>query len=246
MKNITVMEQENLLTAADLNLLEDKLFIKLPDDYKMFLLKHNGGHPHKNVYPLIDKRLSDDGDVAWFFAFYEGEYENLLIEIDRYVDRVPKWFMPIARGSGGDLICLITKGDEYGKLYFWDHNWEAEDGEEVRTDNIYLIANNFSDFINSLYELDIKVDENNYKIWLHIHDKYSLTFSTQAKKYGSIVTDFFTKAPQEVEDYIMEEPQSTNELILYYEVKSENKRYQRIIKEDRTIQDSIILIDIKA
>ncbi len=108
---------------------------------------------------------------------------------------------------------------------------------------MYLIANNFTGFINSLYSVDIKKQENKEGIfsspkYIDKHDNYSLPFSAQVKKYGSIVTDFFNKAPIEVKDYLIE--RDTEELTLKYEVKSENKRHiRRINKDGEIIEEKI-------
>ncbi len=40
------------------------------------------------------------------------------------------------------------------EICFWDPDYEAEDGEEPRQDNIYHISNNFSEFLTELYELE--------------------------------------------------------------------------------------------
>lgn len=98
---------------------------------------------------------------------------------------------------------------------------------------MYLLANNFIDFINGLYKfVDYKEEAHGEKIMLYCHDKYSLPFSTHAKIIGSVFTDFFTSATVEVEDYMVGEIDPTDDLLLWYEVKSENKRYVRRINKD--------------
>ncbi len=245
MKNITAIDSETKLTKADVALLEQKLGMNLPMEYKKFLLLHNGGHPEKDCYPAISSKISgfygtvfEGSDLAWFYAFYDGEYSNLLKEYSRFKDRIPEGFVPIARDSFSNKICLCLNGSEYGKIYFWEFDYAVPYGEEPTFDNMYLLANNFTDFINSLYEfVDIKKDINGKKVLIYSHDKYSLPFSTQAKEYGDLTTNFFAKAPAEVEDYIIEETESTKDLLLWYEVKSENKKYYRKISETRQIMD---------
>lgn len=227
MKNILLIDNEPNLTLGDINLLEKKLSVNLPTDYKNYLLFHNGGHPEKHMFPLIDSKLHYDNGVAWFLAFYEGEYENLLGDYNTYKNRIPKGFIPIARNSFSDLICLCVDGNKYGKLYFWDHNWEADEGEEVTFDNMYFIANSFTDFINSLYGYKLEEDNDGKGIGICTHDKYSLSFSTHVKNYGDLITGFFNKAPSEVEDFIIEDIEATKDIVLYYDVKSEDKRYIR-------------------
>ena len=49
MKNIKVTDTKIRLNQNDINMLEEKLAVALPNDYKKFLLLHNGGHPEKNT-----------------------------------------------------------------------------------------------------------------------------------------------------------------------------------------------------
>ncbi|MEI6187628.1 MAG: SMI1/KNR4 family protein [Alphaproteobacteria bacterium] len=241
MKNIIVIDSETKLTKTDLNLLEKKIGINLPVEYKNFLILHNGGHPKKDCYPMISTVL-DGADIAWFLACYEGEHENLLKEFSRFKGIIPEEFIPIARGSGGNKICLGVSGNVFGKVYFFVRNWEIDENGQPIPDEMCTIANNFTDFINSLYSIKVEGKVNEKGIFLSSkyidkHDKYSLPFSTEAKKHGSIVTDFFSQAPIEVEDYIIERVKKANGLTLKYEVKSENKKYCRKIFKDGQIKD---------
>jgi SMI1-KNR4 cell-wall len=249
MKDIRINNERTKLNNININLIENKLDIKLPEDYKHFLLTHNGGYPEKSSYTFIE--VKNSSNVDRFLAFYDIKidfsakiYDDLLKECLRYEDRIPKECIPIAPDSGGNYLCLCVKGSEYGKVYFWDHEEEADEGEKPTFLNMYLIANNFTDFINSLYSVDIKGKMNSEGIlktekYIYTHDKYSLPFSTHAKKYGSLVTEFFAKAPSQVEDYVIEEYESNKDIVLYFDIKHENKRYKRIINADREIDDII-------
>lgn len=245
MKNILVVDSEVKLTKLDVYRLEEKLGINLPVEYKNFLLLHNGGHPEKDCYPAINTSLNG-ADIAWFYAFYDGEYENLLKEYSRFKDMVPEDFIPVARGSGGNEICLGVSGNVFGKVYFFIRNWELYENGQPVPDDMYTIANNFTDFINSLYSFDVEGEVNKDAVfssskYIYTHDKYSLPFSTEAKKYGELVTDFFTKAPATCEDYIIEEAKDSDEMSLHYDSADENKRYiRRISKSKETITEELV------
>lgn len=51
----------------------------------------------------------------------------------------------------GDLILIAVKGTDRRKIYFWNHEMEME---EPDYSSLTLIADTFSEFINSLYEFD--------------------------------------------------------------------------------------------
>ncbi len=243
MKEIKVKESEVQLTNSDIKLLEEKLGVTLPEDYKNFLLLHNGGHPEKSSFPTVSKFLENE-DIAWFYAFYDGEVCNIIKENEFNKEIIPEEFIAIAYGPFGHDICLGVSGDVLGRVYFFVRNWDLdEDGQPV-PDDFFRIANSFTDFINSLYYSDVEFEKDDNEVliskrYITKHDKYSLPVCTEAKKYGSIFTEFFANAPVEVEEYIFEEPESFTELTLCYDVKSTGKRYKRIIKEDQTTVDSV-------
>jgi hypothetical protein len=59
--------------------------------------------------------------------------------------------LPIGDDPGGNLF-LINAGSsgEHGKIYFWDHNEEADLEKQPYYKNIYFIAHSFADFIDRL------------------------------------------------------------------------------------------------
>ncbi len=248
MKDITILRYgKRELTNRDIIELESKINVKLPSDYKRFLLLHNGGHPKQNCYPCIDDNM-EGSDIDSFLAFYEGSINSLITDINIYEDRIPKGFIPIACDSGGNLVCLGIGDDKYGMIYFWEHEEEVEYGEEPTLDNMYLIANNFTDFINSLYVFDVDGSIDEFGVfrstkYIYTYDKYSLLFSEHVKNHGSIVTDFFAKAPDEVEDYIVEEKKNCEDILLYYD--SNGKRYNRLIKSSGEATDYVTDIEKK-
>jgi hypothetical protein len=48
------------------------------------------------------------------------------------------------------LICISIQGDDYGKVYFWDHNWEVTEGEPDYS-NVHPLADSFTEFLGKLY-----------------------------------------------------------------------------------------------
>lgn len=45
--------------------------------------------------------------------------------------------------------------NEDNQIYFWDHELEADEGENPNMENVYLICKSFSDFINNLFDEEI-------------------------------------------------------------------------------------------
>ena len=154
-KNIIIEEAKKQITIGDITKVEKGLNINLPEDYKKHLLKYNGGHPIKDGAPMINPIDESETDIGidWFLAIYEGESSNFLKAYHTFKiwqKRMPDELIPIANASCGDKICMSVKGDNYEKIYYWEHEIEASEGEEPDYSNVHLIANSFADFINSL------------------------------------------------------------------------------------------------
>ena len=133
---------------------------KLPNDYKQFLLKHNGGHPVPNSFKLSEpiNEKNESIGIAWFYALYDGEVCNITTHFQHSRSKIPDEFLPIAYGSGGEL-CLGIKGDDYGKLYYWTTNWSCWNKDDLNY--LYYVCDSFTDFINGLYECDIDLENGN-------------------------------------------------------------------------------------
>lgn len=75
-------------------------------------------------------------------------YDNLqkiLIFSDELLD---VGFVPIADDSGGNQICIGVSKENFGDLYFWEH----ELGNENELDNLFFISSSFQLFLHSLYD----------------------------------------------------------------------------------------------
>jgi hypothetical protein len=128
---------------------------KLPEDYRNFLLEHNGGIPLKKIFFLKDG--SDAIGVDEFFGIIKGlntNFSNLLFKQKYSGDRVPSNMLPIGRESLGNLILLSVKGPDRGKIYFWDHEKESPEGVIPDYSNLTLIADSFEEFFDNLHGED--------------------------------------------------------------------------------------------
>ena len=133
--------KEGPTTEEAINVLEMFLEVKLTDDYKKFLLEHNGGHPE----PSISKHSC----VRYLFGLHNGPYHcNLVKRIKMYQGRIPEGIIPIASDPGGNLFCLALKQNR-GSVYFWDHEREED---EPSMNNMEIESTSFNSFIEELKE----------------------------------------------------------------------------------------------
>lgn len=123
---------------------------KLPQDYRKFLLCYNGGYPCKTIFNFDDS----SSVIDCFYGFMKDFIKNILIKYRDIGIRYPINTLPIGDDVFGNLILLSVKGPDRGKIYFWDHEMEVEDGETPDYSNLTLIADSFDEFINSLKSED--------------------------------------------------------------------------------------------
>lgn len=150
--NIDIRAMEEPVSEFQIQAVEQRLGIVLPDAYKSHLLKHNGGIPKQRVFSFVEDGERTTSCIDWFMAICDGEHNNFEKSYRRYRKRMPVNLTPIARDPGGNQICMSLGGDDAGSIYFWDHETEADDGEPVTYKNCYLIAKSFEEFIAGLTE----------------------------------------------------------------------------------------------
>lgn len=147
-----IHDSKGVVSEQDLINLENQLGIKLPNGYREFLKKHNGGYPQPDGFDFAD---GDDGSSVDKFLDISGSKSESIIEyFNTYKNRIPKNYFPVAKDPGGNLI-LIGINNSGSDIYYWDHENESEDGDVPGMDNMHLIASNFDEFIDNLYEIEI-------------------------------------------------------------------------------------------
>ncbi len=151
MAKIQFTELGNPATNEQIQTAEVQYNVKLPEDYKRFLLLYNGGEPLNNVV-----RWQADGSheetLERFLSVDTAVPGNLNVYMERYLGRVPLELIPIAHDPGGNLFCMAVDGPAVGSIYFWNHDYEAEIGEAPTYKNLTLICNSFDNLCSLLCE----------------------------------------------------------------------------------------------
>ncbi|WP_106495641.1 SMI1/KNR4 family protein [Lentibacillus sp. Marseille-P4043] len=144
---VKVTDSHKKLTLEEIGQFEMKNNVKLTKKYKEFLLQWNGGYPEPSLF-----WISNEHGVSVLNKFYGiGDlYSNLEDYIDIYEYRLPDGFIPIADDPGGNAICLGTENPYYEKIYFWDHEQESENPDDMT--NMHFLADDINEFLNKLYE----------------------------------------------------------------------------------------------
>lgn len=94
--------------------LEERFSIRLPGQYRSFLLRYNGGDTPKTRF-----RISGvSSDLRGFFGFGSA---RLGFPESRLESWLSEDLLPIARDSFGNDILIAVRGEGYGSVFFADH-----------------------------------------------------------------------------------------------------------------------------
>lgn len=144
-----IFDSHEKLSIEQIEQFEIEHNVKFPKSYKNFLLKWNGGYVEPDVFTISNEQ--GESSVNVFFGI-GNMYDNLADYIEILDGRLPDGFIPIAIDGSGNFICLGTKEPYYDQIYFWDHELEPEDPNDMS--NMYFLTNNIDEFLDKLYEDD--------------------------------------------------------------------------------------------
>ena len=128
--------KEKFLKLIEIEGFEKEYKLNLPQNYKQFLLKNNGGVPKENVF--WDGEL--EMGVSYFYPLKYGEtkLENI-IEVIWREDALPKEYFPFASTGGAGDYAFSLNNEE---VYLFNY-----DGSEP-----FKVTNSFEEFIGYLEE----------------------------------------------------------------------------------------------
>ncbi len=128
--------------------LEKQIGYHLPEDYRRFLLAHNGGVPEPNAFFV---ESIGNTSVEVFFGIHEGpEYAQMLPALPSYRERLPSAMLPIGRDEIGNVLCISLSREDRGNIYLGELHRQLHSDHPFDKDVLYRLADNFSAFLNSL------------------------------------------------------------------------------------------------
>ena len=139
------------LTIAKLKKFQTEFGVNLPNDYKSFLLAHNGGQPEPNAFP-IDGFNQDFDCINSFYGLSHdvSDDSNVFTAIKDFGGIIPNTVIPIAYTESGDF--LILDCDKGGSIWYWDYHKDYDHNLwDIR--NLYFVADNIEELLSKLFEL---------------------------------------------------------------------------------------------
>lgn len=136
----------------DIQRMEKLLNVQLPDDYKSFLIRNNGGRPVPKYFLIGDPKNRRVGQVLDFFGI-DDPVESCRLDWNYHVfsERMPNGFFPIACEDGGNIICLAIDSGRFGSVYYWDHNGETATRD---MESVSKLSTTFNQFMENLFFAD--------------------------------------------------------------------------------------------
>ena len=149
---------------AQISAFETHIGHKLPIEYRQFLLKHNGGHPEPDAFPLNAGNGDEEDIVMCFFSMRDLKLGRVSVE---NLEELRTWplhcawddlqsdlenlhteagieepLLPIGTDGSSNYFCIVLEGERAGAVIFLDH----ETGETPS------LSENFVVFLGSLRE----------------------------------------------------------------------------------------------
>jgi hypothetical protein len=148
------------ITEDELRAFEDTYHLRLPDDYRAFLLKHNGGIVTPYAFSFERDNVIDGSWVGWFYGLHHNGLEYTSLE-DVYVSQriagqslysvTPTDYFIFASDMGKNDLCFSLKETDYGAVYYVDTDEiDTINGQDVA--RLYYIAPSFTAFLEMLHD----------------------------------------------------------------------------------------------
>jgi hypothetical protein len=159
--------------------LEMRIGFSLPEPYKKFLLKSNGGRIVPNNFQTVNNEI--ESGIHYMFGITDNANYDIESNYNNWAKNNPQRnLVPIAIDSLGNLILLSCSTPTYESVYIWQHDLEG---------NLYLIATDFNSFLKSLYE--IKIEQSDLDLAVARQDiKYFENRLLKGENIDDIINEF--------------------------------------------------------
>jgi hypothetical protein len=118
-------------TRRQLLAVERRLDVDFPNEFRDFLLKHNGGVPKPNTLRPVKGEVHA---IEFFYAIGGRASERDLVKMTEYCRDeldLPHHYLPVALSSTQDLLLLHVAGRSAGKVDWWTVISEGFDKRRV-------------------------------------------------------------------------------------------------------------------
>jgi hypothetical protein len=138
---------------------EAELGARLPEDYRQFLIRTNGG-VIRGWYRF--KGRTPRGEIWHAYLHHICGFREELHFSLRFMrscglsphSGLPHSLLAVMDDPGGNAICIGLHGEQRAKVYFWIHDElpdpEEWDGQVETASNVILLADSFTEFVGGI------------------------------------------------------------------------------------------------
>ena len=123
--------------------------LEFPESFVKFIEEHNEAELEPNIIYLPDNECY----IRYFYGISNEDYFDIIANYETYVDRMPRKCVPIADPDFGNQICMSLEKENYGKIYFWDHEIMDTDDDEactLRFEDMIFLADSFEELLEMI------------------------------------------------------------------------------------------------
>jgi hypothetical protein len=157
---IDVIENPNNKLPKNLiNNFELEIGAKLPECFREFIIKYNGGMSGERYCILFEDReklYSSGTEISRYYGFGEQCSPNFEYGYKLICGDVPDLLVPFAKTAGGNVLLISLRNDSsYGMVYYFGHEFEhSVDGFNEKQDEyppcIVKVCSSFKEFLEKL------------------------------------------------------------------------------------------------
>jgi hypothetical protein len=144
--------------------------LKLPEDYRQFMIRYNGGRVFPRLFkhrmePLKAGLYVDETGETFLDLIFSWETVEAHWQKRTYGEGVPPGHLVIGDSPGGIQVLMSVGPANSGTIVSWYHSnsrWGTEDNTKT-----YFLADSFAEFLRALY--DNGTDHNDW--YIPIYDK---------------------------------------------------------------------------
>jgi len=148
--SIELSDVGGLVSEGQIDRIENDLDIKLPEDYRSWLVRTNGGKPTPAFFPVAGHKTIHHSKIELIFGLGRPDRKtNIDWNYKNLIGTLPNYHFPIAITPEEDMVTMSLGRLDEGRIYFWIR---AE--YNVAGDNeAYYVAGSFTKLLETIYAL---------------------------------------------------------------------------------------------
>lgn len=145
---------------------EQQETLSLPDDYRRFMLRYNGGRVYPRLFrtaAALSRMLGPHqptDNLAQVDPIYDWAYVEAHWRGEVYGRGVPPCHLAIAGTPGSIQVLMALTADRYGRIYVWHHTTEPWGTDADCW--VWPQADSFSQFLDGLFD---DTDCSDFRAW---------------------------------------------------------------------------------